>query len=685
MTLNFVHTICPYCGTGCGIDLVVKDGKIAGVEPVKFHPVNEGKLCIKGRYCFEFVHTEDRLKKPLIKKNGEFHETSWNTVLSVIAKRIKEYRDEIGFLASAKCTNEENYVFQKFARVSGTNNVDHCARLCHAPTVVGLGEAFGSGAMTNSIEDLEESNCILIIGSNTFEQHPLIARRILKAKEKNAKITVIDPRKTHTAKFADVFLQIYPGTNVAVLNGMMNVILREKLYDEEFVEKRTRGFEEFAGSVEKYTPEFVSKICGVEPELIEKAARIYAESERSAIVYCMGVTQFSHGSDSVKACCNLALLTGNVGRPGTGVNPLRGQNNVQGACDMGALPNVFPGYQKVTDEKARKKFEEAWGCELSDEAGLTVTEMIDEAGKSINFLYIMGENPVVSDPDVSHVEKCLRKLDFLVVQDIFLSDTAKFADVVLPACCWAEKDGTFTNTERRVQLIRKAVEPPGEALPDWKIVSMIARKLGLRGFDYSCAEDVFNEIRTVTPQYAGITYRRLGLRGIQWPCPAEDHPGTQILHTGKFATPDGLGRFTAVEFREPVEKPDDEYPFMLTTGRIVFHYHTGTMTRRSKHLAGEVNECFVEMNPEDARRLGVREGDCVKVRSRRGEIFARVRLGDVKRGVVFIPFHFAESPANRLTLCALDERSKIPELKVCTVKIENLKVKFKGRAEMAVR
>ncbi len=683
MTINVIHTVCPYCGTGCGIDLIVRDAKIVGVEPMKFHPVNEGKLCIKGRYCFEFVHRDDRLKKPLIKKDGEFFETTWNTALSMVVEKIREHRDEIGFLASAKCTNEENYILQKFARVLGTNNIDHCARLCHAPTVVGLSEAFGSGAMTNSIEDLEESKCILIIGSNTFEQHPLIARRILRAKEKGAKIIVIDPRKTHTARFADVFLQIYPGTNVAVLNGMMNVILKEKLYDEEFIKKRTKGFEEFVKSIEKYTPEFVSKICGVNPELIEKAARMYAESKRSAIVYCMGVTQFSHGSDNVRACCNLALLTGNIGKPGTGVNPLRGQNNVQGACDMGALPNVFPGYQKVVDEKARKKFEDAWGYKLSNEIGLTVTEMINEAGKSIKFLYVMGENPMVSDPDVNHVEKCLKKLDFLVVQDIFLSETAKLADVVLPACCWSEKDGTFTSTERRVQLIRKAVEPPGEALPDWKIVSMIAKELGLKGFDYSCAEDIFNEIRTVTPQYAGITYKRLGLRGIQWPCPTEDHPGTPILHTEKFATPDGLGRFTIVEYEEPAEKPDKEYPFILTTGRIIFHYHTGTMTRRSEHLAGEINECFIEINPEDAKELGVSEGDYVKVESRRGTIFARVRISDIKKGVVFVPFHFAESPANKLTICALDEKSKIPEFKVCAVKIE--KLNFKGRIEISVR
>jgi len=667
--LKIVDTVCPYCGVGCGVGLIVVDNRIVDVEPTKFHPVNEGKLCIKGRYCFEFVHNENRLKKPLIRKNDEFQEIAWNKAISIIAKMIKEYKDEIGFLASAKCTNEENYVLQKFARVLGTNNIDHCARLCHAPTVVGLGEAFGSGAMTNSIEDIEESKCILLIGSNTFEQHPLIARRILKAKENNSKIIVVDPRKTHTARFADVFLQIYPGTNVALLNGIMNVILREELYDYEFIKKRTKGFEEFAKSIEKYTPEFVSKICGIKSELIEKVARMYVESDKSSIIYCMGVTQFSHGSDNVKACCNLALLTGNVGKPGTGVNPLRGQNNVQGACDMGALPNVFPGYQKVNDDKLRKKFEEIWKYKLNGDVGLTVTEMINEAGKNIKFLYVMGENPAVSDPDVNHVKKCLKKLDFLVVQDIFLSDTAEFADILLPACCWAEKDGTFTNTERRVQLIRKAVELP-DALPDWEIIKMVAKEVGLRGFNYSCAEEIFNEIRKVTPQYAGITYKKLEINGIQWPCPTEDHPGTPILHTDKFATSDGLGKFTIAEYKEPFEKPDEEYPFILTTGRIIFHYHTGTMTRKSEHLKGEINECFVEVNPENAKELSIKDGDLVKVKSKRGEIFAKVRISNIKKGVVFIPFHFAESSANKLTVCALDEKSKIPELKLCAVKIE---------------
>ncbi len=665
-----VYTICPYCGVGCGVGLVISENKIVGLEPMKFHPVNEGKLCIKGNYCFEFVHSDDRLKKPLLKDKDGFKEVSWKKAVSIVSSKIKEYKEEIGFLSSAKCTNEENYILQKFARVLGTNNIDHCARLCHAPTVVGLGQAFGSGAMTNSIEDIEEAKCILIIGSNTFEQHPLIGRRILRAKDRGAKVIVIDPRKTHTARMADIFLQIYPGTNVAVLNGIINVIINKGLFDEEFIKKRTKGFEEFVESVKKYTPEYVSKICGVSPDLIKIAAETYAKAERATILYSMGLTQFSHGSDNVKAVCNLALLTGNIGKPGTGVNPLRGQNNVQGACDMGALPNVFPGYQQVSDDEIRKKFEEVWGYKLNPEPGLTVTEMIDKAGKEIKMMYIMGENPMVSDPDISKVRKHLESLEFLVVQDIFMSETAELADLVLPASSWAEKDGTFTNTERRVQLIRKAVDPPGEALPDWKIVCMIAKELGLRGFEFNSSEEIFNEIRKVTPQYAGMSYRRLGYFGLQWPCPNEEHPGTKILHTEKFATQDGLGNFAPVDYKPPAEMPDEEYPFILTTGRIIFHFHTGTMTRRSLHLKGEINRCFVDINPKDAEKLNIKDGDVVKVKTRRGEIKLVARLNDIKEGVLFIPFHFSESAANILTISVLDEISKIPELKVCAARIE---------------
>ncbi len=533
-----------------------------------------------------------------------------------------------------------------------------------------LREAFGSGAMTNSIEDIEDANCIFIIGSNTFEQHPLIARRIVKAKEKGAKIIVVDPRKTITAKNADLFLQINPGTNVALINAMMHVIIKEGLIDEEFIKNRTKGFEGLKKVVEKYPPEYVSKICGVPPELIIEAAKMYGSADRASIIYCMGVTQFTSGVDGVKALCNLAMITGNVGKRGTGVNPLRGQNNVQGACDMGALPDVFPGYQKIN--LAYKKFEEFWGVELNNEIGLTIPEMIEKSGKEIKCLYIMGENPMVSDPNVKHVEHALKSLDFLIVQDIFLTETAELADVVLPAACWAEKDGTFTNTERRVQRIRKAVNPPGEAMEDWRIIKKLAEKMGYK-FNYNSPREIFEEIRKVTPQYAGITYDRLGIDGIQWPCKDEKDPGTPILYTDKFLTSDGLGVIHPVEYKDPMELPDREYPFILTTGRIIFHYHTGTMTRRSEHIIREINEGYIEMNLEDAKRLGIKNNELVKVSSRRGEVIVKVRISkDIKEGVLFMPFHFAETKANILTNNILDLKSKIPELKLCAVRVEKI-------------
>jgi len=535
-----------------------------------------------------------------------------------------------------------------------------------------MSACFGSGAMTNSIEDIELADCILIIGSNTFEQHPLIARRIMRAKDKGAKIIVIDPRRTITAKNSDIYLQIIPGTNVALINAMINVIIKENLIDKEFIKNRTEGFEKLKEIIKKYTPEYASKICGVDKELIIESAKIYGNAERASIIYCMGVTQFTHGVDAVKALCNLAMITGNIGKEGTGVNPLRGQNNVQGACDMGALPNVFPGYQKVED--GYKLFEEYWKTDLNPNSGLTIPEMIDESGKNIKFLYIMGENPIVSDPDVKHVEKALKSLDFLVVQDIFLTETAKLADVVLPAACWAEKDGTFTNTERRVQLIRKAVNPPGEALEDWIIIKKLAEKLGYGDkFNYNKVEDIFNEIRKVTPQYRGITYKRLKIDGIHWPCLDENHSGTKILHKDKFLTDNGRGKIFPVEYREVAELPDKDYPFILTTGRIIFHYHTGTMTRRCKNLVEEINEPFIEINPDDAKSLKIENGDLVKVISRRGEITAKARITeDIKKGVVFMPFHFVEANPNVLTNTALDELCKIPELKVCAVKIERI-------------
>jgi formate dehydrogenase alpha subunit len=525
--------------------------------------------------------------------------------------------------------------------------------------------------MTNSIDELEDAEVILIVGSNTTEQHPIIGERILAAARKGAKLIVIDPRAIHLSNFAEVFLRPRPGSEVAYLNGLANVIISEGLEDSEFIAARTEGFEEMKKAVAEFTPQKVEEISGIPAEDLVAAARVYARAERASIVYCMGITQHSTGTDNVLTLANLALLTGNVGKPGTGVNPLRGQNNVQGACDMGGLPNVYTGYQRVDSEDAAKKFEAAWGVEkLSRQPGLTITEMTEKAAEGeLRALFIMGENPMVSDPDINHVREALGKLDFLVLADIMENETMEFAHVVLPAASFAEKDGTISNTERRVQRIRKAVEPVGQSRADWEIVCGIARAMGASGFDFSSPEEVFEEIRKVTPSYAGITYERLGTHGLQWPVPSEDHPGTPILHIESF--PIGKGKMSAVQFREPAEMPDAEYPLVLTTGRLLFHYHTGTMTRRSPSLVREIDRAFVEVNPADASELGIRDGDHVKVSSRRGSVEVDAKVTEkVGKGVIFMPFHFAEAAANLLTNTALDPVSKIPELKVCAAKLE---------------
>ena len=536
--------------------------------------------------------------------------------------------------------------------------------------MAGLATAFGSGAMTNSIPEIEGADCIFVVGSNTLEQHPLIGSRILKAKEKGAKVIVADPRRTPLVSFADVYLQLKPGSDAALLNGLAYLIISQGLADKDFIAKRTEGFEEFRAKVMEYPPERVKRITGVAPADLEQAARMYGEADKGAIVYCMGITQHTSGTDNVKACANLAMLTGNVGRESTGVNPLRGQNNVQGACDMGALPDVYSGYQSVQDEKARKKFEEAWGVKLPARPGLTLTEMTDAALKgSLKGMYIMGENPMLSDPDLAHVKKALGKLDFLVVQDIFLTETAQLAQVVLPACSFAEKEGTFTATDRRVLRVRKALEPLGDSRPDWIIIRDLAQRMGAKGFDYSSPQDIMEEMARLTPSYAGISYERLDNgESLAWPCPSKDHKGTRFLHAETFAG--RKGRFTPIEYKEPAELPDAEYPLILTTGRVMFQYHTGTMTHRIAPLEKEASTGFVELNPEDAKRLSVTEGESVKVASRRGEVETKALVTErVPEGVVFMPFHFAECAANALTGRSLDPEAKIPELKVCAVKV----------------
>ena len=534
--------------------------------------------------------------------------------------------------------------------------------------------AFGSGAMTNSVRDcVEEANVILVIGSNTTEQHPVMGYLIKHVVEySDTKLIVADPRKIELTEYADVWLRHRCGTDVALLNGLMNVILNEDLHDHEFVENRTENFEELKKVVSKYTPEQTEEITGVPKEKIIEAARLYSEAGRASILYSMGITQHTTGTENVLSVANLAMLTGNIGKEGTGVNPLRGQNNVQGACDMGALPPLFPGYQKVAVPEVREKFEKAWGVKLSASGGLTVVEMMDAATEGkIKGMYIMGENPMLSDPNIGHVEEGLKNLEFLVVQDIFLTETAELADVVLPAACFAEKDGTVTNTCRRVQLLHKAVIPPGESKQDWEIICEVSKKMGY-SMSYTSPKEIMEEIASLTPSYGGIYYDRLESGdGLQWPCLDRKHPGTPILHRGAFTR--GKGLFVGAEYKPPAELPDKDYPFILTTGRLLYHFHTASMTRHSKPLSAIVPEGFVEINPDDAGKFGIREGDLVEVSSRRGKIQTKARVTDrVASGIIFMPFHFAEEAANRLTNPALDPIAKIPELKVCAAAVRTL-------------
>ena len=539
--------------------------------------------------------------------------------------------------------------------------------------MAGLATTFGSGAMTNSIEEIGDAGCILAIGTNTTENHPVIALEIKKAIDKGSKLIVANPREIDLCRIADVWLRHHPGTDVVLLMGMAKVIVDEGLLDEEFIEKRCEGFEEFKDSLTAFGLDQASEITGVPAADIAQAARIYATNGPSSILYAMGITQHSHGTDNVIGTGNLAMLTGNVGKWASGVNPLRGQNNVQGACDLGALPNVYTGYQQVANPDVQKKFEAAWGCSLSPDPGLVLTNMFHaiEEGR-LKAIYLMGENPILSDLDATHVEAALKKLDFFVVQDLFLTETAQLADVVLPGVTFAEKEGTTTNTERRVQRVRKAIEPIGDSCTDWQIICELAKRMGAKGFEFADAREVMEEISRVTPSYAGITYERLEKGSLQWPCPTQDHPGTQFLHGETFAR--GKGKFVPLEYKPSMEQPDSEYPLVLTTGRSLFHFHTGTMTRKTAGLNELRSEELVEMNPIDASRLGINDGEAVKVSSRRGAVTAKAKVTeDSPPGVVFMTFHFGEVVTNILTNPALDPVSKIPELKVCAVKVEKLR------------
>ncbi len=664
-----VRTTCAYCGVGCQVDLYARDGRVHHVLGAP-DGHNEGGLCVKGRFALDFAAHPERLASPLVRRDGVLVPASWDEALDLVATRLLALREErgpdaLGFLASARCTNEENYLFQKLARCLGTNNVDHCARLCHAPTVTGLMQAFGSGAATNPMRDLDNADVILVTGSNTTETHPVFSSRIKRAARSGATLVVVDPRGIGLTRHAQLWLRPRPGTDIAWINGLMHVILREGLENRAFIGSRTEGFEELRTALVSCTPEYVQSLTGIAAAELERAARLYARAGAATILYCMGITQHTCGTDTVQALANLAMLCGHVGRPGAGVNPLRGQNNVQGACDMGALPNVLPGYRRVDDAAARIHAEELWGKRLSGKPGLTATDMF--ASGQVRAMYIMGENPAVSDADTAHVRARLAELDFLVVQDIFLTETARLADVVLPAASALEKNGTFTNTDRRVQRVRAAVPSPGEALPDWRILSLLGPRLGVP-MAYGSPEEIMGEIALAAPIYGGIDYRRIDRQGLVWPCPDTHHPGTPILHREAF--PRGRGRFVPVHPRPPAETTDADYPFVLGTGRVLEHYHTGTMTRKSEGLNRIVAECFVEMNPRDADRLGFVADQRVLVSSRRGEIAVRTKVTErVAEGHVFIPFHFAEAAANALTNAACDPQAGIPEFKVCAVRV----------------
>lgn len=672
-----VPTVCPYCGVGCNIVLHVADGEILKATSPDDSVVNRGNLCVKGKFGFDFVTSSERLRTPLIRRHGKFEEASWDDALSFVAARLGQIKEKygpqsIGGIASGKCTNEESYLFQKLMRaVVGTNSVDHCARLCHASSVTALQMAIGSSAMSNSIEEMHRLECFLLTGSNTTETHPVIALEMKAAVKKGARLIVVDPRKIEMTRFASLWLRPRPGTDVPLFNALANVIISHGLEDRAFVEQQTEGYEVFKEAVARYTPERAERITGVPAESIVEAALTFGRAERVAIYWTLGIAEHTHGTDNALALANLALLTGNLGKERAGLNPLRGQNNVQGACDWGALYNLYPGYEPVADESARRKFEKVWGAPLPDRPGLALTDMIEAAQRGeMKALYVMGEDTLMSEPHQRHTREALTKLELLVVQDIFLTETARLAHVVLPAVSFAEKEGTFTNTERRVQRVRKALEPIGESKPDWLIISELAQKMGY-DMRYDHPSDIFDEMARLVPSHSGMSYRRLDEAGLQWPCPTPDHPGTKYLFAD--GLPWGRGKFHPVEYEECAELPDVEYPLMLTTGRVLYHWHGGAVSRRSRGLNEIYPEAVVEINPEDAAEIPCGDGEMVKVISRRGKIELKVRVTDKSPpGVVFIPFHFAEAAANVLTIDALDPMARIPEYKVCAVRVEKI-------------
>ncbi|MFO8236413.1 MAG: formate dehydrogenase subunit alpha [Bacteroidales bacterium] len=682
-----VRSTCPYCGVGCQVMLHVQDGKIVRSDGVEDVMPNDGRLCVKGRFGLDYVQSEDRLKKPLIRKNGEFVEASWEEANNLIARKFNEIKQQYGNEAlagygSAKCTNEDNYIFQKFIRIAfGNNNLDYCTRLCHASTVTAMLKSLGSGAGSNSIEDFANTECHFIIGNNMIETHPVTATFVKNGMYKGNKIIVCDPRWTKMSDYADIWLQPRMGTDVALLNGIMHVIIKENMIDKKFIKSRVEGgmeaFEQLKSLVQKYTPEETERITRVPKSKITEAARMYAGASTAMIATGMGLSQQVVGTHMVFSLINMMLITGQVGKETAGIDPPRGQNNVQGVTDIGVSPINYPGYIPVGNADNRKKLAKLWNVDynaLPSEPGLTTVEIMNAAhDEKIKGLYIMGENPMLTDPDLNHTEEALRKLDFLVVQDIFPTETTPYADVILPASSFAEKDGTFVNSDRRTLRVRKAVEMPGEAEEDWKIIIKIADKMGYNLGKYNNAKEIFEEIRQATPIMAGITYERIEQEGIQWPCPTKDHPGTKTLFLDQFQTESGLGVLNPVHHAEQKEKSSKEFPFLLNTGRILYQYHTSTMSRRNKSLNDFANESYVLMNPLDVQKKELKDGDRVKIFNNRGTLETNIQSSNgVSEGELFMPFHYHESPVNILTRGELDPYSKIPPFKYSACQVEKL-------------
>ncbi len=690
--LREVDSVCPYCGVGCQVTYQINDNRIVAVQG-RNGPANEQRLCVKGRFGFDYVSHPDRLTKPLIRRDDApkhadlevdyanisqyFREASWEEALEHAAGGLKTIRDRDGGGAlagfgSAKGSNEEAYLVQKLVRTGfGTNNVDHCTRLCHASSVAALLEGIGSGAVTAPFAAVQDAEVIIVIGANPTENHP-VAATYFKQAAKRATLIVMDPRGQALKRHATHMLQFNPGTDVALLNAMLNVIISEKLYDQQYVAAQTEGFESLSRHVQDFTPEAMEPVCGISADVIRTVARTYARSESSIIFWGMGISQHVHGTDNARCLIALSLITGQVGRPGTGLHPLRGQNNVQGASDAGLIPMVFPDYQSVEVEEIRRRFEDVWGTALDPNAGLTVVEIMGavHAGE-IKGMYVMGENPAMSDPDVQHARQGLAMLEHLVVQDLFMTETAFHADVVLPASAWPEKDGTVTNTNRQVQMGRKALELPGDARQDWWIIQEMANRLGL-GWSYRGASDVFAEMKQVMPSLDNITWDRLlEESAVTYPCDAPDKPGNDIVFGEGFPTQNGRGKLVPASIIPPNERPDDEYPMVLTTGRQLEHWHTGALTRRASILDEIEPEAVASLSQSDLQRLGISPGDTIRVSTRRGIIELRARADSaIPEGMVFVPFCYAEAPANLLTNPALDPFGKIPEFKFCAARVE---------------